>query len=76
MQRLGRLTLCCVAAGQLLGYIEWHINAWDCLGALAAAYAAGLESNDFLAGDGLRKGNWLVVGNAAIRAEPEAIRKG
>ena len=23
----GALTLCCVAAGQLLGYIEWHINA-------------------------------------------------
>ena len=39
----GALTLCYVAAGQLLGYIERHIKAWDCLGALAAAYAAGLE---------------------------------
>ncbi len=72
----GALMLCNVAAGRLVGYIEPHINAWDCVGALAVVYAAGLGSNDFLANDGLRKGNWLVAGNAAVRAELEAIRTG
>jgi myo-inositol-1(or 4)-monophosphatase len=72
----GALMLCNVAAGRLVGYIEPHINAWDCVGALAVVHAAGLESNDFLAGDGLRRGNWLVAGGAEVRAELEAIRAG
>jgi myo-inositol-1(or 4)-monophosphatase len=72
----GALMLCNVAAGRLVGYIEPHINSWDCVGALAVVHAAGLESNDFLAGDGLRQGNWLVAGGAEVRAELEAIRSG
>lgn len=72
----GALMLCDVAAGRLLGYIEPHINSWDCLGALAVVHAAGLESSDFLAGDGLNRGNWLTVGSASVRAELEAIRTG
>lgn len=72
----GALMLCNVAAGRLLGYIEAHINSWDCVAALAIVRAAGLETNDFLANDGLRKGNWLTVGNAPVRAELEAIRTG
>ena len=72
----GALMLCNVAAGRLLGYIEPHINSWDCVGALAVVHAAGLESNDFLANDGLRKGNWLIAGSAEVRAELEAIRTG
>jgi myo-inositol-1(or 4)-monophosphatase len=31
----GALTLCYVACGRLIGYVEPHINSWDCLGALA-----------------------------------------
>ncbi len=69
----GALTLCYVAAGRLLGYIEPHINSWDCLGALAVVHAAGLKSNDFLANDGLTKGNLLIAGNPSIYAELEAI---
>jgi myo-inositol-1(or 4)-monophosphatase len=69
----GALTLCYVAAGRLIGYIEPHINSWDCLGALAVVQAAGLRTNDFLGGDGLRKGNWLIAGNEPVYAELEAI---
>ena len=72
----GALMLCNVAAGRLIGYIEPHINSWDCVGALAVVHAAGLESNDFLANDGLRNGNWLVAGSAEVRAELEAVRAG
>lgn len=72
----GALNLCYVAAGRLIGYIEPHINSWDCLGALAVIEAAGLRTSDFLAGDGLLKGNHLIAGNAAVYAELEAIWHG
>jgi len=72
----GALTLCYVAAGRLLGYIEPHINSWDCLGAIAVMRAAGLQTSDFLANDGLRQGNSLIAGNAAVYAEMEAIFHG
>jgi myo-inositol-1(or 4)-monophosphatase len=72
----GALMLCDVAAGRLLGYIEPHINSWDCVGALAVVHAAELESNDFLANDGLRNGNWLVAGSAPVREELEAVWTG
>ena len=58
----GALMLCYVACGRLIGYIEAHINSWDCLGALAIIEAAGGMSNDFLANDGLWKGNRLAAG--------------
>lgn len=69
----GALTLCYAAAGRLIGYIEPHINSWDCLGALAVIEAAGLRTSDFLAGDGLLKGNRLIAGNEAVYAELEAV---
>ncbi len=65
----GALALCYVAAGRLIGYFEPHINSWDCLGALGVLHAAGLKSNDFLAGDGLRKGNLLVAGSEDVFTE-------
>ena len=65
----GALALCYVAAGRLIGYIEPHINSWDCLGAVAVIRASGQTTNDFLADDGLTRGNWLVAGNAPVYAE-------
>jgi len=72
----GALMLCQVAAGRLIGYIEPHINSWDCLGAIAVIHAAGLKTNDFLANDGLRKGNPVIAGNEEVYAELEAVFKG
>jgi len=62
----GALTLCYVACGRLIGYVEPHINSWDCLGALAIIQAAGGTINDFLADDGLWKGNRLIAGPSAL----------
>jgi myo-inositol-1(or 4)-monophosphatase len=72
----GALSLCDVAAGRLLGYMEKHINSWDCLGAIAVIHAAGLKTNDFLANDGLRKGNPVIAGNEDVYAELQAIFDG
>ena len=62
----GALALCYVACGRLIGYVEPHINSWDCLGALAVIQAAGGTISDFLSNDGLWKGNRLVAGPAAL----------
>ena len=69
----GALALAYVACGRLIGYMEPHINAWDCLGGLALIEAAGGTSSDFLAGDGLWSGNRLVAGPPAITARLLAL---
>ena len=62
----GALGLCDVACGRLIGYVEPHINSWDCLGAIAVLRAAGAEVSDFLSGDALLHGNWIVAAPPAI----------
>ncbi len=69
----GALMLCYAACGRLLGYIEPHLNSWDCLGALAVAQAAGARTNDYLTGDALLNGNRIVVGPPAAYDELDAI---
>lgn len=63
------LSLCYVACGRLLGYIEPHVNSWDCLGALVIISEAGGRINDFLAGDGLLRGNQIIAAPPAVYDE-------
>ncbi len=72
----GALALCYVACGRLIGYVEPHINSWDCLGALAVIEAAGGVSNDFLAGEGLWRGAPLVAGSPEIYPALDALWRG
>ena len=62
----GALSLCFVACGRLIGYVEQHINSWDCLAALLIISEAGGVINDFLAGDALAKGNVVIAGPPAL----------
>ncbi len=62
-----------MACGRLIGYVEVHINSWDCLGALAVVQAAGLKTNDFLADNGLHVGNRLVVGKDEVYPALEKV---
>jgi len=57
----GALALAEVAAGLNDGYVELHMNAWDALAGLLLAAEAGGTVNDFLAGDGLTKGNRVLA---------------
>lgn len=57
----GALGLTDVACGRSDGYLELHINAWDALAGLLLVTEAGGWTNDFLADDGLRKGNLLIA---------------
>ena len=67
----GALMLAYVGAGRLLGYLEAHINAWDCLAGILLVREAGGWTNDFLANDGLRHGNPVI---AAAPGVTDAVR--
>lgn len=69
----GALALCYLACGRLIGYVENHINAWDCAAAIAIIQAAGGRTNDFLAGDGLWSGGPIIAGPQALYGSLEAL---
>lgn len=61
----GALSLCDVACGRLLAYVEVHINSWDCLGAVAVLRAAGLRTTNMTASvEALLEGAPIAVANA------------
>ena len=62
----GALSLAYVAAGRLLGYLEEHMNAWDCLaGQLMVEEAGGrVEAQD--ADAMIRDGGRVVVGTPDV----------
>lgn len=63
----GALGLAYVADGRNDGYFEAHINAWDTLAGLVMIREAGGWANDFLADDGLRKGNAVLACTPGLR---------
>lgn len=62
----GALGVAYVAAGRLDAYLEQHMNAWDVLAGLCLVTEAGGVVNDFLAGDGLRKGNAVLASGPGL----------
>ncbi|HTI00064.1 MAG TPA: inositol monophosphatase [Acidisoma sp.] len=62
----GALMLCDVACGRLLGYVEPHINSWDCLAGLCIIEAAGGTVSDFLADDGMWSGHPLAAASPGV----------
>lgn len=69
----GALSLAYVASGKLLGYVEEHMNAWDCLaGQLMVAEAGGVvEDQD--ASDMVIRGGRVVVGTPEVFGDLLAI---
>lgn len=69
----GALSLAYVAAGRLLGYMEEHMNAWDCLaGQLLIAEAGGtVEAQD--AQDMIADGGRVLVGAPQVFETLKAI---
>lgn len=62
----GALSMAHVAAGRFDGYWEAHINSWDVLAGLLLVREAGGWANDFLADDGLRKGNEILAATPGL----------
>jgi myo-inositol-1(or 4)-monophosphatase len=69
----GALSLCYVAAGRLIGYLEAHLNSWDCAGGLAIAQAAGAQVNDYLVGDALWQGGPVIACPPALYPTLSAV---
>jgi myo-inositol-1(or 4)-monophosphatase len=65
----GALGLADVAAGRVEGYVELHINSWDCAAGLLLVEEAGGRINHFFTADALLAGNPILATNAAL-AEP------
>jgi myo-inositol-1(or 4)-monophosphatase len=65
----GALTLSYVAAGQLIGYLEMHINAWDCLAAILLVEEAGGRVSPFLADHGVTGGGRIIAATPAVYDE-------
>jgi myo-inositol-1(or 4)-monophosphatase len=63
----GALGMAYVADGRFEGYFEPHINAWDVAAGIAIVRAAGGWTNDFFAGDGLRRGNTIFAAAPGMR---------
>jgi myo-inositol-1(or 4)-monophosphatase len=62
----GALALAYVAAGRLDGYVEHHINAWDCLAGILLIGEAGGYVTDYLGAGGLAHGAPLIACAAGV----------
>ncbi len=62
----GALGIAYVAAGRADGYCELHMQPWDVLAGLVMVTEAGGWASDFLADDGLRNGNPILVCTPAL----------
>jgi myo-inositol-1(or 4)-monophosphatase len=74
----GALGVAYASDGRTDGYLELHINSWDVAGGLVIAREAGAVVNDFFAGEGLTKGNPILVAAPAFAdalAEAMGVRK-
>jgi myo-inositol-1(or 4)-monophosphatase len=69
----GALGVAYTAAGRFDAYWEHHINAWDVAAGLAIVSEAGGVTNDFLAGDGMQRGNEIFASTPALAPKLRAI---
>ncbi|MEM7753642.1 MAG: inositol monophosphatase family protein, partial [Pseudomonadota bacterium] len=58
----GAISLAYVAAGRMLGYVEEHMNAWDCLAGQLMIEEAGGRVEDQDAGEMIRNGGRVIAG--------------
>ncbi len=58
----GALSLAYVGAGRLLGYLEEHMNAWDCLAGQLIVQEAGGRIEEQSANEMIKNGGRVVVG--------------
>lgn len=55
-----------VAAGRLLGYVEQHMYAWDCVAALFIIEKAGGKLKPFDMESMIKDGGEVVTGGAGV----------
>lgn len=71
----GALMLAYVAAGRLLGYVEEHMNAWDCLAGLLMVEEAGGRIFKPDPATAVAKGTMVLAGGPGVYDEIAAIAR-
>jgi myo-inositol-1(or 4)-monophosphatase len=71
----GALMLAYVAAGRLIGYVEEHMNAWDCLAGLLMVEEAGGRIAQPDPATAIDRGTVVIAGGAAVFPAIEAIAR-
>ena len=71
----GALGVAYIAAGRTDGYCEVFMHPWDVLAAMVMVREAGGVFNDYLANDGLIKGNHVLCCNPHLREAMQAASK-
>ncbi len=69
----GALAIANVATGRVDACFENHMYAWDCLAGLVLVEEAGGRVSDFLAGDGLLKGNQILAAAPGMADEISSL---
>lgn len=69
----GALMLAHVAAGQLDGYYEAHLNSWDAAAGVLLVSEAGGLTNDFMANQGLTEGNVILAASSSLYSQLDAL---
>ncbi|MFM7345501.1 MAG: inositol monophosphatase family protein [Tagaea sp.] len=62
----GALGIAYVADGRQDGYVELHINSWDCLAGIVMVREAGGRTNDFLGEGGIANGAAILCANPGL----------
>jgi len=62
----GALCLCMVSAGRLIGYIESHMNAWDCIAGMLLIEEAGGRVERFDMADMLESGGRVIAAGPGV----------
>lgn len=69
----GALSLAYVAAGRLIGYIEEHMNAWDCLAGQLLITEAGGSVEDQSAAAMIENGGRVVASSKGVFSDLQSI---
>lgn len=71
----GAIMLAYVASGRLLGYVEQHMNAWDCAAGLLMVREAGGRVHRIGSAELLDKGSMIITGAAGVYDEIDRLAR-
>jgi myo-inositol-1(or 4)-monophosphatase len=71
----GAVMLAYTASGRLLGYVEEHMNAWDCVAGLLMVREAGGRIHQIPTGEMLARGSLIITGGAKVFPDVDRLAR-
>ena len=72
----GALSIAYAASGRFIGFLELHMNAWDCFAGLLLAQESGCSVADYDVDSLLSSGGSVLIGSPAIISEITELVRG